>query len=842
MLTFKKICDWCFFVICVMISFVTLSLKAQDQLYFNIDSLNLSEAERSRIDLSLLSSIDNQMPGEYDVHVWLNNQRVGDFTLNFITCDANLCAQLTAGILKSLGVKVSAISALSGLAPEDVISDISKVIPGALSQFDFSQSKLNISIPQAALDNQARGYIPPEKWEHGLPMVFTSYSASGSESRQGKTGENVSTQFINLRSGANYDQWRLRNESYYSPSDGNGYQWKSMQTWLERDINALSSRVRVGEGMSGGMLFNTFSYRGMSLASQDEMLPDSMIGFAPEVRGVAITNATVEIRQNGNLLYETFVSPGQFVINDLYAVSTSGDLEVTIREDNGEVRTYVQPFAAPPVSVRKGALKYTVSGGEFGSSYYQQQHAVQQTFVQTELLYGVFNSSSLYGGLIAAEHYRAGMVGVGQGLGQWGALSLDATQADTSFSDGSKQQGQSWRMRYSKRFDNTKTNMTLAGYRYATDGYYDFDAASNNYYNSDRVASYTLKSKSQLTLSQYMGDFGSIAVSAGQSEYWGANQSKNRTIIGNWSRRFGAATVSLAQSADKNWNSGNTNHVTSVNISLPIGKWLSPSGHDSLLLSNSVTYAGNGSTAFNSTISGSALENSNLNYALTQVHSTNRDTKDTNSTSLSATYKGGSTTASLGYSDLYGDSSRLNWGLRGSVVVHPYGVTLSQSLNEGSSYALVRAPDAGGVKVKNRIGLTTDSRGYAVVPSLKPYRENTIVIDTATLPDDIDVTNAIKHTVPTREALVLTDFETHIGYRVFLTLTRGGVPLPMGVMVKAGENSGLTNEKGQIFLTGIPDKVKMQATLADGNVCQILFDSATANKSNGILISNFECT
>jgi outer membrane usher protein len=155
---------------------------------------------------------------------------------------------------------------------------------------------------------------------------------------------------------------------------------------------------------------------------------------------------------------------------------------------------------------------------------------------------------------------------------------------------------------------------------------------------------------------------------------------------------------------------------------------------------------------------------------------------------------------------------------------------------------LVRAPDAGGVKVKNRIGLTTDSRGYAVVPSLKPYRENTIVIDTATLPDDIDVTNAIKHTVPTREALVLTDFETHIGYRVFLTLTRGGVPLPMGVMVKAGENSGLTNEKGQIFLTGIPDKVKMQATLADGNVCQILFDSATANKSNGILISNFECT
>ncbi|WP_253899173.1 fimbria/pilus outer membrane usher protein, partial [Pseudocitrobacter vendiensis] len=309
------------------------------ELYFNVNALDLSEEQKSQIDLNILSRTDIQMPGQYDVTVRVNRQDAGKHSLNFVERDNTLCPELTLTFLREQGVKVAAITGLKTLEDSDVIKQISDVLPGAEAQFDFDKAVLNLSIPQAAIDNEVRGYIPPEQWDDGLPMLFASYSASGAETRNRRTGREESTQYVNLRSGANYGPWRLRNNSYYQ-RNGNINQWKSLQSWLERDIRSLRSRLVMGETSSPGLIYDSFSFRGVSLASQDSMLPNSMQGYAPQITGVAITNATVEVRQNGNLLYQTYVSPGEFVINDLYATSTSGDFEITIREEDGTVRTY----------------------------------------------------------------------------------------------------------------------------------------------------------------------------------------------------------------------------------------------------------------------------------------------------------------------------------------------------------------------------------------------------------------------------------------------------------------------------------------------------------------------
>src|SRR2546427_6992467 len=88
------------------------------------------------------------------------------------------------------------------------------------------------------------------------------------------------------------------------------------------------------------------SFRGIRLNSDDRMLPDSQRGYAPVVRGVANTNARVTITQNGIKLYETTVAPGAFVINDLYPTGYGGDLQVSITEANGAVRSFAVPYAA----------------------------------------------------------------------------------------------------------------------------------------------------------------------------------------------------------------------------------------------------------------------------------------------------------------------------------------------------------------------------------------------------------------------------------------------------------------------------------------------------------------
>ena len=58
------------------------------------------------------------------------------------------------------------------------------------------------------------------------------------------------------------------------------------------------------------IIFDALPYRGINISSDDRMLPNSMLGYAPQIRGYAKTNAKVEVRQQGNLIYQTTLTPG----------------------------------------------------------------------------------------------------------------------------------------------------------------------------------------------------------------------------------------------------------------------------------------------------------------------------------------------------------------------------------------------------------------------------------------------------------------------------------------------------------------------------------------------------
>src|SRR3546814_6396859 len=94
------------------------------------------------------------------------------------------------------------------------------------------------------------------------------------------------------------------------------------------------------------------------------MLPDSQRGDAPVVRGVAPSNAKVTVRQNGNVLYTTFVPAGPFVIDDLYSTPGGGDLEVEVAELSGRSTRFFQPFSALPALMRDGIWNYNFKVGE----------------------------------------------------------------------------------------------------------------------------------------------------------------------------------------------------------------------------------------------------------------------------------------------------------------------------------------------------------------------------------------------------------------------------------------------------------------------------------------------
>ncbi|MBJ6958502.1 fimbria/pilus outer membrane usher protein, partial [Vibrio cholerae] len=88
----------------------------------------------------------------------------------------------------------------------------------------------------------------------------------------------------------------------------------------------LRAKLTLGEQDLGNSVFDGFQFTGASLNSDDNMLPPNLRGYAPEVVGIAKTNAKVVISQQGRVLYETQVASGPFRIQDISS-AVSGMLD-----------------------------------------------------------------------------------------------------------------------------------------------------------------------------------------------------------------------------------------------------------------------------------------------------------------------------------------------------------------------------------------------------------------------------------------------------------------------------------------------------------------------------------
>ncbi|WP_256937731.1 fimbria/pilus outer membrane usher protein, partial [Enterobacter chuandaensis] len=130
--------------------------------------------------------------------------------------------------------------------------------------------------------------------------------------------KNSSSQYANLRPGLNVGPWRLRNYTTWSRDENGHDKWDTVYTYAQRAIIPFRAELTLGDSSAPADVFDSMPFRGGQLASDDDMLPDSLKGYAPVVRGIARTNAQVIVRQNGYQIYQTYVAPGAFEITDMY--------------------------------------------------------------------------------------------------------------------------------------------------------------------------------------------------------------------------------------------------------------------------------------------------------------------------------------------------------------------------------------------------------------------------------------------------------------------------------------------------------------------------------------------
>ncbi|ECE6512157.1 fimbrial biogenesis outer membrane usher protein [Salmonella enterica subsp. enterica] len=793
---------------------------AQD--WFNPALLSIGGIDAPQAGVTDLSRYEagEQAPGTYRVSLWMNGDQLDVRDVKFIAGpDARLVPVMTRKEYESLGVRTDATPAFAALNDDAEISDLPGVLPAATTVLHFSQQRLDITVPQMMMRKKTRGEVDPALWDQGIPAMLLDYMLTGNRTRDlsGSHSPDTNSLYGNFRGGINAGPWRLRSYAVYNRTQSGHAapqtDFNIISTYLQRNIAPVRGALTVGDASTPADVFDSVQFRGIQLASDEAMMPDSLRGFAPVIRGVADSNAQVTVRQNGNIIYQTYVPPGPFEITDIYPSSLSGDLEVSVKENNGRERRFTQAYSSVAVMQREGQFKYALTAGRLRLSGQGDLHEAK--FVQGTLIYGLPHDVTVYGGGQVAESYLAGTVGLGVGLGALGAMSLDATQANATLPDGQKTQGQSYRVRYSKSMVDTGTTVSLAAYRYSTRGYYSLQDASTQSLSRNDAAYNTWRPRSELdvTLSQSLGDWGSLYTSGTQRDYWGAGRGTQRTWMLGYNVSVGGIGYGLNYSRTRETGKNGDDRRIFMNVSVPLSRWLPGNDplHQTYTMNANYNYSTDQDhhTSHQVGLSGTALEDSRLSYSLNESFSNQQNQR--NSTGVSATYTGRNGVFRAGYNHSQ-TQSQINYGLSGGVLVHPYGITLSQPM--GETMALVRAPGAGNLKVQNQTGLSTNMFGYAVMPSLTPYRRTDITLDPSGIGRDVAISQTSAPVVPTRGAVVLADYRTEQGRQVLMTLLRPDhQPVPFGAMVavkgtdsRGDDSSTIVGDGGQAFLTGLPDE------------------------------------
>lgn len=828
---------------------------------FNPAFLSDGLSNSSISDLSKFENTTHQLPGIYRVDLIANDEYITTKDINFIEKvngqdSTGLFPCLNLAMLESFGINIRQYDDLIHSKDQQCI-DFTSIIQDSSSQFIFDKQKLKLSFPQISLKNQIRGYIPPDQWDNGITGLFTNYYLSGSHNSK-TDNESI---FLGLNSGFNLGSWQFRNSSsfnYNSNNQSSHQEWTNLSTNVQKNIVPLKSQLLLGDGSTTNEIFDSFSYRGVHLFSSDAMYPDSQQGYAPTVRGIARTNAKVIIKQNGYLLQQTNVPPGPFVIDDLNPTSVSGDLNITIEENDGTVQQYTIPYSTLPILQRESRTKYSVIAGQYrsGLNHQEKPHVVQATAI-----HGFKKGISVYAGTQLSDKYQSSLLGIGSNLGEFGAISFDITHANSQLADESHHQGQSMRFLYAKSLMSSGTTFRLLGYRYSTKGFYTLndvayskmsndetldnndenvnqDQTITNYYNLNNAK----KGRFEINISHSLGKYGSLFISGNQQTYWGTEKS-NQWLQAGYAGSWRGMNFSLSLSHTKYSQIKQSDTVFTANVSFPLSTLFPKSNLKKNPLRNSyittsTSQSSNNNNSYLTNMSGTLLKNRNLSYSLSQGHIENSGSTG----SLSLGYQGGYGNVSVGYSHDQ-NNTQFTYNAAGGILLHSNGVTFGQSLSDTS--VLVKVPGAKNVTIENYIGVKTDWRGYAIVPYASAYRQNRIALNSDSFSNNLEINNNVQTVIPIQGAIARASFEPSIGVRALATITHQGqfIPYASTVIETKTLAQGFAADEGRVYLTGLPPKGTLNINWGSQNSqhCSVPYDISSMDLSKPITQFNLEC-
>ncbi|MEK2485460.1 outer membrane usher protein [Providencia stuartii] len=814
----------------LFVSIVLCSQSYAADIEFNTDILDVND--RANIDLSQFSRPGYLMPGEYRFTVFLNKHSLPEQTVFYYAPDDQpdeSLACLSPTLVELLGLKPELLPTLQWWHQGQCLSLAS--LPGTEVKADLAASALYISLPQAYLEYTAENWDPPARWEEGLSGALFDYNVNAQVGQQTRGGQrtNMSTSGNGV-AGVNLGGWRARADWQLRLDKQQGQGTTSSLDWTRyyvyRAIKALGAKLTLGEDYLVSDIFDSFRFTGLSLITDTNMLPPNLRGYAPEITGVAKSNATVIVSQQGRIIYQTQVAAGPFRIQDLND-ALAGELNVEVKEQDGSSQTFTVSTASVPYLTRPGQLRYKLAAGRPTD---WRHHVSGETFASGEFSWGVNNGWSLYGGGIAAENYASAAVGIGRDLLMFGALSFDITHARSRLKGlteiGDKTyRGSSYRLSYSKRFDAYNSQVTFAGYRFSEQGF----MSMSEYLDAQSTGVRQYNSKEMYTIS-YNQQFPEIGLSAYinyyHQTYWDQPDNDRYSVslaryfdIGKWKN------ISLNLTAYRNQYRETKDDGVYASLSVPWGE------KGTLSLNSSWDKNDNTQRA-----SYYDRIDERSNYQLSTGWSRS-------GALVSGYYTHDGNLAQINANATYQQDRYRSAGLsfQGGFTATEKGAVMHRNNQLGGTRIFVETDGVADIPLRGYGSTVRTNRfGQAVLTDVNSYYRNQVSVDLNTLPEEAQVAQSVKQGTLTEGAIGYRQFEVVSGHSAMalLRLADNSTP-PFGAQVfnARGQQVGMVGDDGSTYLTGLNANDILQLRWDDSVQCEITLPSVLPD--NDTLLSNW---
>lgn len=726
------------------------------------------------------------LPGTHSVSVKVNGSDRGTAAVRFSE-DGTMCVD--NDFLEFAGLMPVPIKANETC--HDIRSDYAQAVINALP----NQEAVELYLPQEAINSISADV---KNFQHGGTAGMLNYSLfstksdySGSDSSSNRYSQ------ASLEAGFNAMDWSLRSRYILTDDDGNRNA-ESIYTYAEHVFVPQRLTMQVGEINAMSDVLSGVPITGVQLMPTSGLQKD---GSGVSVSGIARTSqARVEVRQNGRLIFNTLVPAGPFTLDDVPMVRNNVDLDVTVVESDGSTNRFIVPAASVKSRNLSRPNGLTVSAGQVRSI--ESDYSDPLVFNVSEGWRILPWMNLLASGVVAEDYQAAGARTEFMLTDGWNvSTSMAASKAQFGDSDnGIKNELQS---------DYSLTeSVGLSGSvaHYSGDYRELADAMDDDYQGYDNSYSANIRWSTPLA----------GAFSAGLSYNQAAGDGEDsRYLLLSWGKTFKYASVNVNwQSAVGSTDDDQDDDLLYINLSIPLG--------GSQSLSSYMRKQGD-STSYGLANSG-ALGN-DTNYYI----SADRDDE-----SQENSFNGNINT-NLHYTQLSvgggtsGDHQRnYNATLSGGIAMHKDGVTFSPySIKDTFAIAKLSEPKVG-VEITTPQGTVwTDRWGQAVIPGLTEWRNSRIEVDANKLPQSMTLANGTKYIAAAHGSVSEVSFKVLNSRRVMLRIKQAdGKPLAKGLsVVDAKDNYVVTVvDDGHVFLNDA-DQVTALYAINDENqrLCKLDF-------------------